>query len=493
MVKILDKYLVQIFLPSMIMASFIAVFVLAMQQLWLYLDEIMGKGVSFWDISEMFIYMSISFLPMGMPIGILIASVMLFGNLGERYELAGIKSAGVSLFRIMAPLVVASIGLAVFSFYCSNNLIPYANLKSKTLLYDIRKQKPALNLREEVYNYDFKGYAIKIGKKYPNGQDLEDVLIYDHSRTRRNEVSVITAKTGKMYTTPDERYLVMELHDGHQYQEVKDSYANRTYPVMRSDFETYVKTFDLTEFGLTRTNTELFEQHEMMLNISQLSQMIDSMEIKTAEIKAENVKGFSIDRDTVKLQKNLDDDLVAQVTENMQIDNYTENTTFLNRFKEKHKDNLISRAIGKVRYYESRAESYKRSIDKNTIKIAKFQYQKHNKFSLAVVCIIFLFIGAPMGAIVRKGGIGYPMLIAIIFFMLFIVLTMFSKNMVDKALLNALLGAWLPCLVLFPIGVFLTIKARNDSKFINVDRIIAFFQKIFSRKSKLIVDEAETR
>lgn len=485
MFKILDKYLIKTFLPTMIMATLIAVFVLTMQQLWLYLDEIMGKGVSFWDITEMLVYMSVSFLPLGMPIGILIASVMLLGSLGEHYELAGIKSAGVSLSRTMLPLLFACIGLAIFSFYTANNLIPYTNLKSKTLLYDIRKQKPTLNLKEGVYNYDFKGYAIKIGEKSDNGQDLKDVFIYDHSNMRRNEVIIITARKGKMYTTADEKYLVMELEDGHQYQELKDNSSDRSFPVMRSDFEKFEKIFDLSEFGLTRTSSDVFKQHESMLNVGQLSYMVDSLRSEMADAKTEHIAGLILKPDSTDqtLDKRFsDDDIRYQNRDSLQISDFAENTPFYLRFKDNFKDNIISRATGKLRYYDTRANSLNRKIQTNTEKISRYTYQKHTKFSLAVVCVIFLFIGAPMGAIVRKGGVGYPMLIAIIFFMLFIVITMYSKSMVDKAMMNPYLGSWLSCIILFPLGVFLTIKARNDSKFIQIDAIIAFFERLFTRK-----------
>lgn len=468
------------------MATLIAVFVLVLQNLWLYIDEIMGKGVSFWQISEMLGYMSVSFLPLALPVGILISSVMLFGNLGETYEMASVKSAGISLFRIMLPVIVTGCGLAVFSFYTSNNLIPYTNLKFQTQLYDIRKQKPALNLKEGVYNYDFSGYAIKIKEKSQNGQDLKDILIYDYDNARRNEVTIITAEHGKMYITPSEDYLVMELYNGYQYQEIYESNYNRTYPVMRVQFEKYIKTFDLSEFTFTKTNEALFKNHENMLNVGQLSRMIDTIRTEIVKLKTDNIRPVKLEKNVPKDQEvsDIDKDEARAEATALQIDSFDKETLFYQRFKEKNKSKILTRAISRMRYYNNRSDNLESSIEQHIKKISKYIYQKHNKFSLAVVCIIFLFIGAPMGAIVRKGGFGYPMLIAILFFMLFIVITLFSETMVENARMDAILGAWLPCLILFPIGVFLTIKASNDSKFINIDSLQAFFIKIFTRKAE---------
>lgn len=210
------------------------------------------------------------------------------------------------------------------------------------------------------------------------------------------------------------------------------------------------------------------------------------MQLTLNDIRKNNVAGLHIHRDTVSPEKRLkttEQLLIKDKMESMQLDSFAANTDFLLRFHDANKENILSRAISKVRYFDSRSSSFNRRIQVNVEKISKYTYQMHNKFALAIVCVIFLFIGAPMGAIVRKGGVGYPMLIAIIFFMLFIVITMFSKTMVDKAMMDPYLGAWLSCIVLFPIGVFLTIKARNDSKFISIDAIQAFFTRLFPAKS----------
>ncbi|MBK7408265.1 MAG: LptF/LptG family permease [Saprospirales bacterium] len=223
----IDRLLIQGFIPPFIVTFFIALFVLVMQTLWLYIDEIAGKGVGFFLMMELLGYLSVSMIPLALPIAILISSVMVLGNLAERYELSSMKSAGVPLWRIMLPLMVLDFGIATGSFYVANNLIPISNLKFRSRLYDIRKQKPTLNLEEGIFNDDFEGFAIRIGNKGKDQRTIEDVLIINHSGEFEGRVMEIAAKSGEMYVTEDERYFVMQLYDGWQYQELdgkEDSY-----------------------------------------------------------------------------------------------------------------------------------------------------------------------------------------------------------------------------------------------------------------------------
>ncbi len=186
--------------------------------IWVYIDDIIGKGAGLLILMEILVYLSMSLIPMALPIAILISSVMVMGNLAERYELSSFKSAGVPLLRIMAPLMVVAGIVAAFSFYCSNYLIPVANLKFKSRLYDIRRQKPTLSLEQGVFNYDFKNYVIHIGDKGEDNKTISDVIIYDHQPINKDRPTLITAKTGEMYTTPDEKFFVMNLFNGTQYQ-----------------------------------------------------------------------------------------------------------------------------------------------------------------------------------------------------------------------------------------------------------------------------------
>ncbi|MEZ4949510.1 MAG: LptF/LptG family permease [Saprospiraceae bacterium] len=242
---------------------FIAIFVLMMQYLWVYVDDIVGKGAGLFMLVELLSYMTVSLVPMALPIAVLISSVMVLGNLAERYELSSMKSAGIPLFRVMMPLLLACFFIAGFSFFCSDSLIPVSNLKFKSRLYDIRKQRPALSIEQGVFNDDFQDIVIRVGKKEADNETVEDVLIYDQSSIADNRLTEVIAKEGKMYTTEDGKYFVMDLFDGNQYHELKPTFKDgkQNYPFVRTSFEEWTKVFDLGAFEIQRTDEELFKSH----------------------------------------------------------------------------------------------------------------------------------------------------------------------------------------------------------------------------------------
>ncbi|MCI5080658.1 MAG: LptF/LptG family permease, partial [Saprospiraceae bacterium] len=279
--KKLDRLLISSFIPPFMVTFAIAIFVLLMQILWLYIDDIAGKGLGFFILIELLAYKCVSLIPMALPLAMLISSVMVMGNLAEHYELSSFKSAGVSLRRVMAPLMFMGVLVTLSSYFCSNNLIPVANLKFGSRMYDIQQQKPALRLDVGVFNDDFDGYAIHIGDK-EGDSNIEEVLIYDHSEANRGRLGQIMAKEGEMYATDDGSYFVMNLREGHQYIETKPSgYGrNQNHPFVRTNFDSWQKVFDLSEFQLNRTNEELFKQNRSMLSTSQLAEAVDSLEYR---------------------------------------------------------------------------------------------------------------------------------------------------------------------------------------------------------------------
>ncbi len=551
--KKIDRLLLQSFLPPFVVTFFIALFVLIMQFLWTYIDDIIGKGVGFWVMVELLSYLSISLIPTALPIAILISSVMVMGNLAERYELASMKSAGIPLLRIMQPLMILSIGITIFSFFCSNNLIPLANLQFKSRLYDIRKQKPALNLETGIFNDDFKGFVIHIGEKAANNRDIGDVIIYDHSRAAKEPMHLV-ARKGEMYNTDDGNYFVMTLYDGTQYQENKQQTKgkDKSYPFTRTSFKKWTKVFDLEEFSLQETDIDLFDSHYTMLNIGELKIKIDSLDqkienrlVKVEKHMAQYISIFKEDTIATTLPEDLqvlDAPVVAndnapkdsnkivvekaptpkkvnqkpvqktiKKTESKKpvekdskkedpqekahkkatgvsarpplaqnIDQPLESyNSFVETFVGKNtRRNLVSKAQSYARNIQSQNKSSARQLHNYKEGRVKHIYELHSKFSMAVVCFVFLFIGAPMGAIVRKGGFGYPLLIAIIFFMLYIVLNVFCKKLAESLVLPAEFAAWIPCGILFPVGLLLTYKAMNDSKMINADRYLSFLLRL---------------
>jgi len=251
-------------------------FVLLMQILWLYVEKIAGKGLSPLTVMELLLYRSISLIPMALPLGILIASVMVMGGLAERYELSSIKSAGVSLLRIMRPLLIFGFFASVFSVYCNNTLIPLSNLKFGSRMFDIQQKKPALRMEPGVFNYDFQGFAIRVGSRAEDGRTIRDVLIYDHSEELAGRMSMIVAEEGEMFPTPDGKFFGMRLRNCHQYMEQRASTNDGEYPFIRSFYSRYEKVFDLSEFQLQRTNEQLFKRNRQMMSASQLAVAVDS-------------------------------------------------------------------------------------------------------------------------------------------------------------------------------------------------------------------------
>lgn len=497
MFKKLDKLLVTSFIPPFIVAFCIAVFVLMMQFVWVYIDEIIGKGVEIFVLIELLGYLSVSRIPMALPLGVLIASVMVMGNLAERYELSSFKSAGISLYRVMQPLMYVMALVTLFSFYCSNNLIPIANLKFGSRLYDIRRQKPALSLEEGVFNDDFQDFVIRIKNKRSDNQTIEDVLIYNQTGNF-DQVNQITSKTGKMFTSADKQYLVMQLFDGIQYQEVGASnQQNEKYPFTRTSFKKLQKVYDLREFTMNKTDEELFKSNQMMLKTAELAHRIDSINRKVAERKssvAEMIPRYLAGLKEIKKpnekEKAKADSLMNAVKERAIEINYDEPLvqtgnpeqvkSFIELYPSDKKQNLLARAKTTTRSVQSELVSLNESIGRSLKARNLHQYEMHIKYSIAVICFVFLFVGAPMGAIVRKGGFGYPLLIAIVYFMIFIVLNILFKNLTEQLVLDGVLAAWMPVFVLAPLGVILTIKAARDTAFFNTDQFAMRLQRIWN-------------
>ncbi|NJK82536.1 MAG: YjgP/YjgQ family permease [Saprospiraceae bacterium] len=480
--KIIDRLLIKSFIPPLIVTFFIAIFVLIMQFLWKWIDEIAGKGVGLFFILEMLGYMSISLIPLALPIAVLISSVMVMGNLSERYELSSFKSAGVSLARIMLPLMIFTAGISIFSYVCSDTLIPLSNLKYQSRLYDIKNQKPTLSLEETVFNDDFQGFAIRIGAKENDNKTIKEVLMYDETHNANGRFAQVASKSGEMFVTANQQFFVMKLYDGQQYIEPRTEFRDgkESYPFVRTKFKEWTKVFDLGEFSIDRTDETLFKGHHNMLTTHQLKDAIDSIdqqkELRILSTANELNSGLHFRRATEAFQRSVEiyeppfED--EERTENKEISMDTLSTDSLTLAKlskdstladtssivtaELSQTRLPSLAGSKKRYYNSatfkdsvgdiaqyayfvelfkendqrlllsKAKSYISSAQQSISSTfrymertddtrIKYVFQLHNKYSTAWLVSFFLFIGAPMGAIIRKGGFGYPLLVSVFF------------------------------------------------------------------------------
>ncbi|MGB3798662.1 MAG: LptF/LptG family permease [Lewinella sp.] len=544
--KQLDKLLAKSFVGPFIVTFAIALFVLLMQILWLYLDDIAGKGLSFFLIMELLAYKCVGLVPLALPLALLISSVMVLGNLAEHYELSSFKSAGVSLLRVIRMMIIFGTAGAVISYFCSDYVIPAANLQFGARMYDIQQKKPTLNMEPGVFNEDFNQFTIRLGNRDDDGRGISDVLIYDHTKANVGELSQITATSGEMFTAEGGAAFVMQLFDGHQYVEQRPGGRNgQSLPFMRTSFDTYTKVFDLSEFLLERHAASLFSTNRSMLSTWQLQAGVDSIDIDIA-VRKQGLSNHLIaylpelPRDTIKYRSvaperpydinyitndslNLRDSLARMEVEEeassapaspARIQRASEVATVrseqqMNRIRTAQEHPLVvvaspwtglgsaldtlplddrgrvyNRARSSIRSVTGQAQSTIRLLPGIQESRVKHIYDMHMKYSMALVCIIFVFIGAPMGAIVRKGGFGYPILVSIIFFVIFIILTIFCRKLAESFVVNGVFAGWLPCLILFPVSLWITFSAMNDAKLINTDLAKEAFRR--ARDSKQV-------
>ena len=502
--KKIDQLLLKSSFGPFIVAFGIALFVLVMQFLWLYIDEIAGKGVSILIMIELISYLSVATFPMALPIAVLLASVMVMGNFAERYELSSMKSAGASVLRVMRSLIFAAAGVALFSYVCSDYLIPIANLKFKSRLYDIRKQKPALTIEEGVFNEDFHRFIIRVGEKEKDNETIKNVLIEDQTRTGNVRFSQILSDSGRMFTTDDERFFVMNLYKGTQYQEPNQtpgSTNNAKYPFIRVNFGSWTKVWDLGEFEMARTDEDRFKQQRSMLSMNQLRDLMDSLKIiaeeshhqiakdltinmqrvrdrqanyqkmnktKQAVVKEEKPQERATNKDKLRLAREAElrakalnpvTAVVPQQFENPHWDRYD---SFIESFEKKDHDRILREAHTRSKTALNALKTRISQIESRKKEYVKTGYELYIKYSYALVCFVFLFIGGPMGAIIRRGGFGYPILVSIIFFVMFVMLSIVCKKLAELYYLTPFWAAMTPCLVLVPFSVLLTWFANRD-------------------------------
>jgi len=520
--KKLDKLLLTSSFGPFAVAFFIALFVLVIQIMWLYIDEIAGKGVSVFIMLELVGYMSVSVIPMALPIAVLIASVMVMGNLAERYELSSMKSAGIPLIRVMRTLIVLAAMVSVFSYVCSDFLIPMANLKFKSRLYDIRKQKPTLTIEDGVFNEDFRQFVIRVGDKKSDGETIKDVMIEDQSNLGQVKFNQILADSGQMYTTANKRFFVMNLFNGTQYQEPGNQGPNgskRNHPFIRTNFKSWSKVWDMKEFEMVRTEEDRFSTQRAMLSMGQLRKNVDSLSVKIKETGLLVVDDVMLNlkrkpippppapptvsnvEDSIAIQKGgkfilppqrnlgagntLPAGLYLPVQEiNKPLQAYG---AFIETFRERDRSTLLREAKTRIGLNKNIVETRKSQVQSRSLEWVKTGYELYNKYSFALICFIFLFIGAPMGAIIRKGGFGYPILVSIIFFVIFIFLAILCRKLAESYLMTPFWAAMTPCGILGALGFYVTRKAMNDSQLFSTERLERYLFRLRLAKSSKTV------
>lgn len=507
MIKKLDKLVVKAFIGPFIVTFFITLFILVLQFFWKYIDDLVGKGLDFVTIIRLTSYVTATAVPLALPLGVLISSIMTFGKLGESFETVAIKAAGIPLLRFMRPLFIIASLICVIAFLFSNYIIPVAQLKFQTLLYDITVTKPAFNLKEGVFFREFDGYAIKIGKKEKDNTTIHNIIIFERNYNLQD--NIIIAENGKMDISNDKKFLEFYLENGWRYEERGPSYTINT-DYIRLGFNNYKKVFDLSSFKMMQTPDSIFKDNFRMLNIRQLEKTIDSLR-KTAgpdmekKINREVGINYSFIRKEIVPQKTeypiaspVSPDAVQLHESNKPLPKkkpyYDQSRSVVRAFTppdgygyaqllpDSVRTPVISRAIDRINNQKNSLDIVAEEAKLKQKDLRYHLIEWHRKFSLSLACLVLFLIGAPLGSIIRKGGMGLPLVIAVIFFLIFHLLNMFGEKFVREDITSAFIGMWLSTLVLLPVGGFLTYKAMHDSQLFNKE----FYYRSFKWLGKLI-------
>ncbi len=452
----IDKYILKSFIGPFIVTFFITLFILLIQFLWKYIDDLVGKGLDWFIIAKLLFYASANMIPLALPLATLLSSIMTYGNLGERFELAAFKSAGISMLRFMRSTIVAGIFITISAFLFSNYILPSASLKFWSTLIDITKQKPALNIKPNEFYNEIDKYSILIGHKDEDNVSIRDITIYEEGKGAQND-NVLIAKDGEMLPSIDKKNLIMKLNDGKQYEELKSEVKNKkTSEHMRMSFGTWEKTLDLSGFTMGKSSEELYKDHYKMMNVQQLQKAIDSLgqQSVSKQITLQPMIGSYY-----YFNRNKNFYFGAELVK----DSAFFQSSFLLNAPDKQRQSAISQSLATVRNISNFTKQIEESLKFTNNKIAEHRIEWHRKFTLSIACLVFLFVGAPLGAIIRKGGFGLPVICSILIFILFYVINITGEKMADQSVITPFSGMWLAIFIIFPFSIFLTQKAKNDS------------------------------
>lgn len=478
--KRLHWYVIKSFLGPFFMTFFIVLFVLLMQFLWRYVGDLVGKGLSMKILAEMLFYASFGLLPYAFPLSILLASIMTFGSLGENYELVAMKSAGISLYRIMKPLIVIAILVSALAFYFANNILPHTNLKFTTLMVSVKQQRPELVLQEGVFTNDIDGYSIKVGRKDKKTNVLYDLLIYDHTRNKSNE-SVTVADSGFLKITEDKKYIVLALYSGVNYSEepinARDNMNSK--PFRRDKFKEQTIRVKVNNFEFNRRDEGIYRNMYRMLNIKQLMVMEDSLNDKYSEQLRTYLLQIDINPTVSRKMANLTakHDSLRQKLEilpdsTFNFDNY------YNGLDKWVKAEIAMAALDRARNNTQNLNLYQGQLTERKRTINKYEMERHRKFTLSIAVLIFFFVGAPLGAIIRKGGLGMPVVVSILLFIAYYIVSMTGEKSAREDVWQMFTGMWFSTLVFLPVGIWLSYKAVTDSAVMSTETYVKIFNKL---------------
>ncbi len=478
--KRIHLLVVKSYVGPLILTFFIVIFILLMQFLWKYIDDLVGKGLEIGVIAELITYTSASFVPLSLPLAILISSLMTFGNMGENNELLALKSSGISLQRIMFPLIVLTFVLSIAAFFFANNVLPVIHLHARALLNDIRQSRPELSIKTGVFYNGIDGYSIKIDSKNTETKLLKGIRIYNHTQKDGNSY-VTVADSGYIRMAEDESKLLVTLYQGKSYVELEEPnrrIEEKTFPHHKEYFKEQNLVIHLKDFGLTRRDEALYASGYQMMTIQQLSHAQDSIK---KQIKVQQKRVYSnLQKNLVREIKYVQDEGSRPSYDTLNISPYA----IYASLNGEQKKRAYEKAISDSRVNSHVARNFGMSYDNTKNILKRHQIEWHYKITLAFACLVFFFIGAPLGAIIRKGGLGTPIVVSVAFFLIYYMLSLTGKKLVREGLVEAFTGMWSASVILFVIGVFLTYKATTDSVILNTDTYLNFIKNIFKNKKR---------
>ena len=530
----LDKLIIKSFLGPFVLTTAVSTFILLIQYMLKYFDDFVGKDLGFMVFAKLLFYFALNMLQVALPLGVLVSSLMTFGNLGENFELTAIKSAGISLVRALRPVfffvVLASIG----AFFFNNYAVPVANLNAFSLLYDIKHKKPTLDIQEGAFYYGLPNYVIKVKEKLPDDITLKDVIIYDHTSSVGNK-RVILADSSRMYLFMDDRYLKLELFNGNYYNET-EKIGNDIDQFSRTQYSRMDLVFSLSSFELDTTDQSLFQNNRQMKNVAQLTVDIDSMKLRIDEIRSSfderalryfgYFRAEYLEAKLLSDQKQSRDSINGEISLIRNLDNKVKlgeqrsvlkssppiQKTVLRRTNAPKSTQLDSINLDRLdsvlaakkiltgtilNSARTQSRKIKNTIDsmltrsKNTDREKnKYVVSKFKIFSQAVACIVMFLIGAPLGAIIKKGGMGVPVIIAIFFFIAYYIMAIMGEKYAKEGIMDGMYSVWIANLTLLPFGIFFLRQARIDARLFDVDIYIIWWEKLVSkcRKRKKLVN-----
>jgi len=472
--KKLDKLVLRAFIGPFLATFLLAVFVLILQFFWLWIDDFVGKGIDTFTLLKVIMYVAGSWVPVALPLAMLISTIMTYGKLGETFELVAIKSSGISLLRFMRPTLVFSIFISGVAFLFNNNIIPVINLKLNKLKYEIVYTKPAFDIKPGVFYDRIEGFIIKLGSKEKNGNGIKDIVIYERGNYLQD--NLILADSGVMSVSEDKRFLEFDLKKGTRYEE-SGLRNTATTELTRVQFQSYKKIFDLSSFFRVQSSDSMFKDNYRMLSMRQLETYNDSMKkvVKTAQLQS--LKGAAAYLNFITLN----DSGKIHYSKNPPAKKFT-------GIKMLIPDSAYAAALdmawSKINSARADMEYMNNAYYEKKREITRFDMEWQRKIALSFACFVLFMIGAPLGSIIRKGGLGAPLVFGIIFFVVFHLLNTFGEKLAKESVISPFMGMWLASIIMLPVGIFLTFKALNDSQLFNQEFYFRVFNKLKKRNLK---------